>query len=218
MTRRAVLAVLLLLLAACAARAPTPEWEADAADALDAFQRHWLRGETDAGMRDYLRAEAAVSATGRPDRLARVRLARCGVQAAALEFATCADPVGVAGPGGAEEAAYGRFLAGRWQAADAAALPEAYRTLVRGGSDDARLEALRGIANPVSRLVAAGVMFRAGTLPPAGLDIAVDTASDAGLRRALLAWLAVQERRALEGGDAARAAGIRARIGIAGGR
>jgi hypothetical protein len=64
----------------------------------------------------------------------------------------------------------------------------------------------------MSRLVAAGVLFRIGRLTPAGLAAAADTASANGWRRPLLAWLGVQAKRADAAGDGAEAARIRRRI------
>ena len=66
----------------------------------------------------------------------------------------------------------------------------------------------------MSRLVAAGVLFRMGRLMPAGIAAATDTASANGWRRPLLAWLGVEAARADAAGDRDAAARIRRRIGV----
>jgi hypothetical protein len=60
--------------------------------------------------------------------------------------------------------------------------------------------------------VAAGVLLRTARIRPEDVGIAVETASAQGWRRPLLAWLGVQERRALAAGEAQAAAEIRRRM------
>ena len=66
----------------------------------------------------------------------------------------------------------------------------------------------------MSTLVAAGVMLQRGTLSPAVLAVAVDTASAQGWRRPLLAWLGLQLKAAEAAGDAAEAERLRRRIAL----
>jgi hypothetical protein len=73
--------------------------------------------------------------------------------------------------------------------------------------------ALQQIADPASRLVAAGVLLQAGRASPPVFMLAVDTASAMGWRRPLLAWLGVQLQRAEAAGDADAVDRLRRRIG-----
>jgi hypothetical protein len=77
--------------------------------------------------------------------------------------------------------------------------------------------AVQAIADPLSRLVASGVLLRAGRANPQILADAVETASAQGWRRPLLAWLGVQAMRAEQAGDTAEAQRIKRRIALAGG-
>jgi hypothetical protein len=104
------------------------------------------------------------------------------------------------------------FLAGRWEALDARALPAAYRGVVGAKDGAAQSQALRAIDDPLSRLVAAGVLLRLARISPDGVAAAVDAASAEGYRRPLLAWLKAQAQLADAAGDAAAAALIRKRI------
>jgi hypothetical protein len=72
------------------------------------------------------------------------------------------------------------------------------------------------MADPLARLIAAGVLFQQGFLPPAGVTIAVQAASDQGWRRPLLAWLGVQLKLAQAGGDTAAQASIQRRVDLVG--
>jgi hypothetical protein len=204
-----------LLLAACGSPPPVPDWQLDMETALDAYLRHRLSGRLELAERDFERAIDAVSATGRPDLVARVRLVRCAVASAALDYAECPEPRDVAREAGPEEQAYAAYLAGAWEGIDVARLPVVHAAVVRARDDAGRLAALHAIDATTSRLVAAAALFRRSALPPPGIDIAVDAASEGGHRGALLPWLGVQEKAAMVAGDAERAAAIRRRIEVA---
>lgn len=208
---RALLLVALALLAACAGAPVPPGWQANAQLALRNFSAAYFDGNTRLAAQEFAHARAEIASTGRPDLLARAELVRCAARVASLEFDDCAEYQALAADAGAEERAYAAFLAGRWQGLDAALLPAQHRALLAGAADAGTLAA---IADPMSRLVAAGVLFRIGRLTPAGIAAAAETASANGWRRPLLAWLGVQAQRADAAGDGAAAARIRRRIEI----
>ncbi|MGP1679563.1 MAG: hypothetical protein ACTS6J_20720 [Burkholderiales bacterium] len=158
---------------------------------------------------EFAYARAEIARTGRLDLLARAELVRCAARVASLDFGDCTGFEALAADAGAAERAYADFLAGRWQGLDASLLPAQHRALLAGAADAG---ALARIADPMSRLVAAGVLFRMGSLSPAGIAAAAETASANGWRRPLLAWLGVQAKRAQAAGDQAEAARIHRRI------
>jgi hypothetical protein len=71
------------------------------------------------------------------------------------------------------------------------------------------------VDEPLSRLVAAGVLLRRGQASPAVLALAAETASAQGWRRPLLAWLGAQALRAEQAGDTLEAARLRRRMDLA---
>ena len=75
-------------------------------------------------------------------------------------------------------------------------------------------QALLAIKDPLSRLVAAGVLFKMSLGDPAVMALAVDTASEQGWSRPLLAWLHLQAQRAELSGDMEESARLRRRIGL----
>ena len=198
-----------LLLAACAGAPAPPDWQANAQLALRNFTAAYYAGNTRLADQEFARARAELASTGRPDLLARAELMRCAAQEASLAFDDCPGFEALAADAGAPERAYAAFLAGRWQGLDPALLPVQHRALLAGTADAG---ALAAIADPMSRLVAAGVLFRMGRLTPAGIAAATDTASANGWRRPLLAWLGVEAARADAAGDRDAAARIRRRI------
>ncbi len=193
----------MLLLAGCAASSPPPDWQANAHLALANFERAYLAGNSSTADKEFARTRAEVSSTGRVDLVARVELARCAVQVASLAFDDCAGYAPLAADAAPEERAYAQYIAGLWQGMDANRLPPQHRAVVASGTLP---------ADPLSRLVAAGALFRTGRLPPAGVRSAIDAASDNGWRRPLLAWLGVEAKLALDAGDTAAAARIQRRI------
>ncbi|MTV39642.1 hypothetical protein GM676_18940 [Duganella radicis] len=99
-------------------------------------------------------------------------------------------------------------------AADLALLPEQHRAVAAAASDVTAAGAVQAIADPLSRLVASGVLLRAGRATPQLLADAVETASAQGWRRPLLAWLGVQAMRAEQAGDTIEAQRIKRRIAL----
>jgi len=194
------------LLAACASGPAPPQWRLDARSALDAFESAWLRGELRVAAQEFARARSELASTGDARLVAQAELTRCALQVTSLEFDDCPGFRPLAQDAGPAARAYAAYLAADWQGLDAALLPAPHRAVVAQGA------ALAAIDDPLSRLVAAGALFRARRIAPAGIAEAVDTASAQGWRRPLLAWLGVQERRAQAAGDAPAAAEIRRRI------
>jgi hypothetical protein len=206
-------AALLLACAGCAV-APAPAWQSEARDALDAFTAAYLAGDTRMAQRHFDAARAAVAGTGRADLVARVELVRCAIGTAALDAQACATADAMRAELADGERAYAEFLEGKADPARAAKLPGQYQPLAKAADDAARLKALAQIADPVSRLVAAGALFRGGRLPPQGVAIAVDTASDQAWRHPLLAYLNVQAKLAEATGDAAALEAVRKRLDL----
>ena len=198
---------LAVALAACASKPQPPAWEPDARGALDGFTADWLRGDTAAADAEFARARRETDSTGRFDLVAQAELLRCGVRVAGLDY-DCPGFAALATDATSAQRAYAAYLDGRWQGLDAALLPQQHRAVVAAGS-------LAGVADPLARLVAAGALLKAGRIAPAEIAAATETASQQGWRRPLLAWLGVQERRALAAGDAAAAEGFRRRAALA---
>lgn len=210
------IALFLLACAGCAV-APAPAWKADAHDALESFAAAYLAGDSRSAQRYLDAARSAVTGTGRADLVARVELYRCAIGAAALDYEVCRSVEAWREDLVPEDRAYALFLEGAIDATGAAGLPDRYRPVATARDDRVRVQRLQDIEDPLSRLVASGALFRGGELPPAGIEVAVDTASAQAWRRALLAWLNVQLELAQENGDAAAVDAIRKRIDIAGG-
>jgi hypothetical protein len=209
MNKTAVLPTMLLtmLLAGCASKPLPPAWQTDAHGALDGYLDAWLHGDTPAADAEFARARSATASTGRFDNVAQAELVRCAARVAALEY-ECPGYDALAADATPAQQAYAAYLQGRWLGLAPGLLPEQHRGVVTGGT-------LAGVQDPLARLAAAGALMKAGKITPADIANAVETASNQGWRRPLLAWLGVQEQRAQAAGDAAAVQQIRRRIALA---
>ena len=170
----------------CGGTPPAPEWQSNAFQALQAFERRYLTGDTKGADAEFIRARSELVSTGRADLVARAELVRCAARIASLDFAPCSGFEALRDGAGPEELVYANYLEGRAQRP--------------------------ATADPLSRLVALSLQLKSGTIPPAGIATAVEIASSQGWRRPLLAWLGVQLKRAEDAGDSETAARLRRRI------
>ena len=201
-------------LAACGNAPVQPDWLVNSYGALGDFAKAYLAGNSKIADIELARARREIGSTGRPDLLARADLVHCAVRVASLELDDCAATATAGAEVAAPERAYADYLSARWQSLDAARmalLPEQHRSILASRDDGARRATLAAMPDPLARLIAAGALFQQGLLSPAGVEIAVTTASDQGWRRPLLAQLKLADA----AGDAVDKARIQRRIDVA---
>ena len=214
MNKLAVLGVILVL-SACAS-GPAPQvWESNAQSALQNATTAYLTGNTRVEEQDFARALRELRATGRADLVAIAELTRCAARTASLMFDDCPAYLPLAADVGAEQRAYADYLAGRWQGLNAGLLPKHHAAVVTNPTTAAALSQTK---DPLSILVAAGMLLKHGNLTQPSLDevalTAVQTASSQAWRRPLLAWLGVQIKSAEAKGDATQVASLNRRIDL----
>ncbi len=206
----------LALLAACGNTPLAPDWQVNSLGASKGFTSAYLAGDSKVADFEFARTRDQVAATGRADLVGRVELVRCAVKVASLDLDGCAQTQMAAPDLAAPERAYAAYLGGAaLDGAQVALLPEAHRPVFSSRDDGARVATLSAMTDPLARLIGAGVLFRQGQWPPAGVAVAVNTASEQGWRRPLLAWLGVQLKLADAAGDADAKARIQRRIDLA---
>lgn len=230
-----------LVLAGCGNNPPVPDWQMNAHNGIDRATAAYMEGNTRIEAAEFKRARSALASTGKVDLMIRAELIQCAARVASLVFEACLGYTKLAQDASPADRAYAAYLAGglpgadRTAAAAAAAvaaadspiaahtplstadialLPAQHQAVAAAGSDAAAAGAVQAIADPLSRLVASGVLLRAGKASPQVLADAVETASAQGWRRPLLAWLGVQAMRAEQAGDSAEAQRIKRRIDL----
>lgn len=211
--RAAILLVLgAPLLYGCSSAPPLPDWQLEAKGAMDRSVAAYLEGNTRIERAELARARTQLSRTGRADLVAGAELLHCAAQTASLVFEPCAGFEALRPDATEAQRAYANYLRGQLAPTQIALLPTTQQgAAARSAADPS---ALQGIEDPMSLLVAAGVLLQTGKANPATVAQAVDTASSQGWRRPLLAWLGVQLQRATQAGQAAEVAHLKRRIGL----
>lgn len=213
--RSLIACAIALALSACSSGPPVPDWKLNAHSAQERATSAYLSGKDRVAQSELARARLEVGSTGKVSLALRIELAQCAAQVAALVLDECAGFERWRIDASPADLAYLHYLAG--QQADAALLPEQHRAVASAlatGNDAAASAAVAAIADPLSRLVAAGAVLRAGRAAPSVLTVAVESASDQGWRRALLAWLQTQALRAEKAGDMLAAEQVRRRMAL----
>lgn len=198
------------LLSACSSQPPAPDWQMNAYGAAEKALEAYLSGNTRVDALEWDRARAEIARTGKPDLLARLELMRCAAQVASLVSGPCERFELLRVDAALAERAYADYLAGQLQPAQVALLPEVQRKWAASGD----VSTLTASKDPLSRLVAAGVLFKTGKASPQVIAEATEVASAQGWRRPLMAWLTVQAKRADAVGDMQTAASLRRRLAI----
>lgn len=209
---RALTAIIFtVMLAGCSSGPKVPDWKINAIGHVERFTEAYLKGDARVEAREFDLARAETARTAKPEQVARIELNRCATRVASLVFEPCTGFEPLRAAAGDAERAYADYLDGRvLTAAQAALLPEHHRAVAAGAAS----AALPPAGDPLGRLIAAGVLLRRTQASPAVVEQAVDTASNQGWRRPLLAWLGVQARLAEQRGDATEAARVRRRMDL----
>ncbi len=201
------------LLTACAGGPPPPDWQLNAQGAIERAQYAYLSGSSTIEATEFARARSEIARTGRVELLARAELVRCATRVASLVLEPCQGYEALAQDAAPKEQAYASYLAGQVTAAQIPLLPAQHQALARVGANGSTVASLD---DPLSRLVAAGVLMRRGQADPLSIATAIEAASSQGWRRPLLAWLGVQAQRAEQADDREALARIRRRITLIG--
>lgn len=198
------------VLAACASGPRAPDWQLEAKGSMDRSVAAYMEGNSRVEMAELERARGQLTRSGRADLLATAELLHCATRVASLVLdEPCAGFEQLRVDATEAQRAYADYLKGRVQPQAIALLPETQRAAAAGNAG-----ALAGVTDPLSKLVAAGVLLQTGKADPAVISQAIDTASAQGWRRPLLAWLGVELRRAEQGGNTAEADRLRRRIAL----
>ena len=210
MTRIVVL-LLVAFLAGCGSKPKAPDWELEAHGSLERYVKAFMAADTRVDSAEFARARDQLARTGDAGLVARAELTRCALRVTSLVFEPCVGFDALRPDAPAAERAYADYLAGKALPPDAALLPPAHRAVAAASADAGAVQA---IADPLARLVAAGVLFETGRASPQVLQLAVDTASAQGWRRPLVAWLGAQARRAELAGAQQEAQRLRRRMAL----
>lgn len=202
MMRRLIILLCVGVLNACGSGGPPPpDWKSDSADLIERYKKHALQGENTLAERYFRQAVNATGGAGRVSETARLWLVRCATRRASLidddcrEYAELADIQTTA-----EDRAYYHFVTLKWDGLDTTRLPSHYAALVK--TEPARIQGqIATIEDPLSRLLAAGLVTLRKQADRAILSLAAETASAQGWRQPLLVYLKLLQIQAVEQGS-----------------
>lgn len=207
--RKALAVAVLALLNACGSTPQPPDWQLEAKGSMERSVAAYLEGNNRVEIAELQRARSQLARTGRADLLATAELLHCATRVASLVFEPCAGFEALRPDALDAQRAYADYLRGHPSPQDIALLPPLQRAAATGDAS-----AVVAAAEPLSQLVAAGIMLQAGTATPTVIARATETASAQGWRRPLLAWLGVQAQRAEQAGNPEEAARLRRRMAL----
>jgi hypothetical protein len=139
---------------------------------------------------EWLKAKQEASRTAQPEQVARVILAQCALRLASLDMGACEELTPLVPDLSPSLRAYHRYLQGQITAADLPLLPPAHQAVAQRLLAQTEVTAvIQAMSDPVSKLVAAAVALRSTQAQPSLLALGVDTASQQGWSRPVLAWL-----------------------------
>lgn len=188
------------------------DWQLRSSAAANRAVEAFLNAEMKAFDQAFSESIFQAQRSARAEQVARLYLLRCALQVATLNFGVCPDSEsyeqrvvdGLSQSTSGSLQAYRLFLQGAPMTSEQiAGLPRPQQpvamalTSVHQGFD----RVLAQVQDPLSRLVAAGVIVRAGRGSPALIAQAVETASAQGWRAPLSVWLAAQVKVARDAGD-----------------
>ena len=205
----------LIVLTACGSK-PAPEWIGASYNHLEGFKKHYLRGNERLAEKSFQRALEEVKSSGDLEAMAIVHLTKLAVLTAVLEKFEDREYLHLAAADSAlPHFHYYSFLKGSLEGVDTDQLPAQYRhflkALRKGSPSEIQREASR-IDDPLSRMIAIGLVVRGGQENELLLNGAIETASRQGWKRPLLAYLKRIERYYDSTKEMNKAADVRKRL------
>ena len=193
-----------------------PEWTKAAFNQLEDYKKNYLMGKEQMAERHFGHAIDEIKKSGDLDMLATAYLTKNAVQVAVLEMiddreflridATYPLP---------QHRSFHKFLKGEMDVVDVELLPGQYRAFFRafqsGRIDDAMDDIVK-MEEPLSRLIATGLVVHKNQHDERCLKVAIDTASRNGWKKALLAYLEKLQSFYESKMDSEKAATIRKKI------
>ncbi len=178
-----------ILLVGCGSSKPKPDWTDASFNQLDNYKKSYLSGKERIAEAYFNKAVDEIKSGGDLDILARAYLTKYACQVAVLEAfddreylrIDAVEPV-------LQNRNFHSFLKGDFNNVDESQLPQQYEGFLRafksGKKDD-----ISKIDNPLSKLIVIGLLVKKNRDTETDLKLAIDTASQNGWKKALLAYL-----------------------------
>jgi hypothetical protein len=193
MKKIAYLTIIGILLFGCGSSKPAPDWKNTSFNQLDNYKKSYLSGRESIAVVYFNRAVEEIKSSGDLEILARAYLTKYAVQVAVLEAFDDREylRIDTAAPV-SKNRNFCNFLKGFFDKVDESLLPRQYgdflRAFLKGTTADVASEISR-IDDPLSKLITIGLLVQKNKYDERILNIAIDSASHNGWKKALLVYL-----------------------------
>jgi hypothetical protein len=182
-----------LLLFGCGSSKPVPDWTDASFNQLDNYKKSYLSGKERIAEVYFNKAVDEIKSSGDLDILARAYLTKYAVQVAVLEAfddreylrIDAVEPV-------LHNKNFYSLLKGAFDNVDEKLLPQQYEGFLRAFKSGKKEDVAREISkmdNPLSKLIAVGLLVKKNKVEEIDLKLAIDIASQNGWKKPLLAYL-----------------------------
>ncbi len=181
------------LLVGCGSSKPVPDWTDASFNQLDNYKKSYLSGKERIAEAYFNKAVDEIKSSGDLEILARAYLTKYAVHVAVLDAfddreymrIDAVEPI-------LQNKNFYSFLKGAFDNVDEKLLPQQYAGFLRafqsGKKDDVAHE-ISKMDNPLSKLIALGLLVQKNKNDETDLKLAIDIASHNGWKKALLAYL-----------------------------
>jgi hypothetical protein len=206
---------LFIIILACSSQ-PIPQWQETTARQLENYKVNFLTDKEAADEPHFVQARKAISCNNNLSLLATAYLTKYALHTAAIEDFDDSEFLRIdkLQPDTAQSAYY-NFLKGNFGKIETDMLPPAYRkiiSLMRDKNITAANEKITEMTDPLSRLIACGILVKYLHFNEKTLQFAIDTAADQGWSRPLLAYLTRLEKYYLDDQEKCKAKNIKERL------
>ncbi len=207
-----------MLLTGCGSSKPVPGWTNASFNQLENYKKSYLSGREGIAEVYFSRAVDEVKKSGDMEILARIYLTKYAVQVAVLEAFDDVEylRIDAVAPVSQNRNFY-NFLKGYFDKVDEGLLPSKYGDFLRAfrkGNVGEIANKISGMDDPLSRLITIGLLIQNNKYDEGILQIAIDTASYNGWKKALLVYLGRLQAFYEKKKEPEKAANIEQRINI----
>jgi hypothetical protein len=184
--------MLSLIIAGCGAK-PIPDWRYETFGQLENYKKNYLKGKDQIAEFHFRKALEEVNRSGDLELISKVYLTKYAIKVASLEDVIDSEypDIEVIEPN-SENQNFFVFLKGNFPFVDANLLPKQYGSFLKaciGGKEASINDEIEKIGDPLSTLIAVGIIVKKNIHNEATLQTAIETASINGWQKPLLAYL-----------------------------
>ncbi len=193
MKKNVILLIIVISFLGCGGSKQIPDWINDSFNNLESFKENYVSGKDRIAEVQFKKAIDEIKKSGRLEILGKAYLTKYAVHIAVLESFDDTDYLTIdALQPVLKNRTFYNFLKGSFDRIDENLLPRQYGGVIkvfRNGKPGDAVHEISRIEDPLSKLIAAGILIQKNAYDEEILKVAIDTASRRGWKKALIAYL-----------------------------